>query len=370
MANVKDQQFRFWASLALFMLLPHSLFATLPAIGNDSLFICLEEEFQSECYGSIHRVTSSGVVPVSLRQARIQINRRINNTKRRLGLGRSSRLESRLSNLLETRKDLSACNRYYSPQCSDQEDPGHPSLACSVAGDSDTSFDQKSDDVTSRIVNGLVCERGDSPVLPIRESGQTVCTGTLIASNVVLTAAHCLNGSFCQSLSVRDSTGQTSVASSCKLHPEYNPTDDITERNDIALIFLESSPLARIAPIHIEDDFIAGESLVLAGFGRNESGNYKDLRAASNVLQSVSSFGLVARYDVGDSSGTTCNGDSGGPLFVLRDSTWHVAGVTSWGSANNCALPGFESGDTAVWSKLSAQSHLNFIATWVPSLFR
>ena len=300
----------------------------------------------------------------------MQINRRISNMKRRLGLARSNRLESRLAKLLETRRDLSACHHYFAPQCNSQQDPQHPSLACSVAGDSNTFYDQNLDEATSRIVNGLVCERGDSPVLPIRESGQTVCTGTLIASNVVLTAAHCLNGSFCQSLSVRDSTGQTSFASSCKLHPQYSSSDDITERNDIALIFLESAPFARIAPIHIDEDFIVGESLVLAGYGRNESGNFKDLRAASNALQSVTSFGLVSRYDVGDSSGTTCNGDSGGPLFIRRGDAWYVAGVTSWGSANNCALPGFESSDTAVWSKLSSASHLNFIATWVPSLFR
>ncbi|MCB0330990.1 MAG: trypsin-like serine protease, partial [Bdellovibrionales bacterium] len=44
---------------------------------------------------------------------------------------------------------------------------------------------------SNRILNGAGCSRGDSPIVPLLHEGKQYCSGTVIAPNVILTAAHC-----------------------------------------------------------------------------------------------------------------------------------------------------------------------------------
>ena len=42
-------------------------------------------------------------------------------------------------------------------------------------------------------------------------------------------------------------------------------------------------------------------------------------------------------YAVFDGTGSnTCNGDSGGPVFLQEGDTWTIAGVTAGGDTENC----------------------------------
>lgn len=372
--------------LAAFLFLlfsPLALFADVPDIGDNQYYTCLEQQDELGCFGDIYKIKRNGVFKrLNLNRATRQANRRIRKSRRKLrraerrfNLDRVSILEERIEALLAASDDFEACWNYDDPDCGSSGGGGGSggggnggvSAACNVVESSDA--DER---VQGRIVNGAVCTRGDSPVVPISVGGSNICTGTLIAPNIVLTAAHCIDDNVrdcafdetdCSRFTVESGTGDSKRVSSCVGHPSYDPCSNVQERNDVALLFLSGDLDARTANIYTTNDFSIGESVVTAGYGRNEEDD-ENLRATFNQLSEVTNVGLATEYTDGNSNeGTTCNGDSGGPLFIERNGSWQLIGVVSWGTANDCALPGTSpSTDEAHWANITSSAVLNFIA--------
>jgi hypothetical protein len=91
------------------------------------------------------------------------------------------------------------------------------------------------------------------------------CAGTLLSSNVVLTAAHCAEGSRSARVRAPDAGGQTSEVSDV-LRYDWGQAQDHTQEHDLALVVLRT-PIQTNAFATANADACAGCSAV--AFGRN-----------------------------------------------------------------------------------------------------
>lgn len=180
-----------------------------------------------------------------------------------------------------------------------------------------------------------------------------ICSGSLIAPDAVLTAAHCLTNKGTYSVQMGSDTldGENEatfygVAAIWK-HPSYEAEDF---KNDVGLIKLTSYQ-TKVKPVEIANrrDLKAvrdAKKFEMLGWGRDEEGNYAKflgyakLRNKTNQanrllrwydFESVSTIAAgryIKRLKVYVGSGS---GDSGGPLLANINGVNKVVGITSWG---------------------------------------
>jgi secreted trypsin-like serine protease len=171
---------------------------------------------------------------------------------------------------------------------------------------------------------------------------RTGCTGTAIAQNLILTAAHCVPpeeryGVFEAGTSRR---GKPNSVGSVERHPLFDIETAFSGREtaDVALLKLAEPLTRRItpAPFAAREYFPIGERFIVAGYGITEqaAGGYGTLRAATLMVVRHTASGALRLADPmtrGEMAGLgACNGDSGGP--VMDDSSGRLAlvGVVSW----------------------------------------
>ncbi|MBK9073223.1 MAG: trypsin-like serine protease [Myxococcales bacterium] len=214
------------------------------------------------------------------------------------------------------------------------------------------------------IIGGLSAKIGDYPaVVAIFDQGdRTICTGTLIAPDAVLTAAHCVSHVddaarqrliadtvvYLDTLSMFDPVTTIKVAD-ITIHPNYMALAQDPEQNgyhDVAIIRL-AQPITDRRVAHVSRQgvgAIGAADFTLVGYGIYDeaSGNTGRLHATQDASIDCAPHGTpndrFICFDRADGTGA-CAGDSGSPLYEASEAgVLAVVGVHSWGSSGGTCI--------------------------------
>jgi trypsin len=177
-----------------------------------------------------------------------------------------------------------------------------------------------------------------------------VCSGVLLSSQVILTAAHCVidNKDLVAVLGQSDRTdrGESISIYKWKIHPRYSKT---TSQNDIALGILNFASRHMVGQyMNFSNKFVKGKTRIYGwGIDQNEIDNGTLMSVLQNDYTSTAkkyypdfnSQTMVAGgyyNSVEKTYAGACHGDSGGPLLVNNGTSYSLIGLVSYGSALGC----------------------------------
>jgi MYXO-CTERM domain-containing protein len=229
---------------------------------------------------------------------------------------------------------------------------------CAGANDGDAWSEGESADVAStsqleQPIVGAETDTSHTAVLAVASQlrrSQALCTGTLIAPNLVLTAQHCVastddlvnceTSEFGTTYSPQNIavSANTALNRAAQFYPvrevQVPPGGNDVCGSDIALIILDGrfNTITPMAP-RLDSTVIAGEVYTAVGFGDALDEGDPGIRRARGGLEVACGpeqcrlpSALTSTEFIGDSS--VCEGDSGGPAL---DSDGEILGVVSRG---------------------------------------
>ena len=182
------------------------------------------------------------------------------------------------------------------------------------------------------------------------------CTGVLVHPKLVLSAAHCIlpgRSSYVVALNSYDQNKLTDSeiinVRKTIVNPKY---DNSWKTNDIAGFVLQTD--AKTTPVEIAStgEIIKSPKVILAGFGNDDINSSKGFGLKRKVTVDIVSIRKKENEDLnaeeakygfesdlefvaGGNGFDTCNGDSGGPIYISLPSSRKIAGLTSRATINS-----------------------------------
>ncbi len=240
----------------------------------------------------------------------------------------------------------------------------------------------------SNIINGSLVTLDDKlaahTVLVNNIIDGYVCTGTLIAKNTVVTAAHCLSKKHSQfeiifglnGYDLLDEGDENSSRRATKVvtHKDYAANQDAqTDQYDIGLVYFEGTLPEGFSPAQVMlsgNPVKKGSDIIVAGYGVTKvtttDVKYKKAKKFQDAIKNgdvfcdfdvltadflpscievkMSGDGILRKtqapvaytsnteFTLDETKSGTCSGDSGGPAYMEIDNVLYLVGITSRGN--------------------------------------
>jgi len=226
------------------------------------------------------------------------------------------------------------------------------------------SIDEPMDEIGTLIVGGVKADPGEFKFMTSWHANfdrKPSCGASLVAPNLVLSAAHCAGvsgGVRIGSISANGLYGgadgppgvERSIAEKI-VHPQY---DNNALLNDFMLLQLDQDVDTETYPpieLNFDPQEPADEDmLTVIGFGTISSGGSQPNELLKVDVPTVSHGTCSSQYSgldedvhlcagLAEGGADSCQGDSGGPIFKEIDGERKQVGVVSFGQG--CALPGY-----------------------------
>jgi secreted trypsin-like serine protease len=278
------------------------------------------------------------------------------------------------------------------PTCATTHEPGLPS---GIVGG-------QAVDGTSPVSKGIVFLMQQYQV--DNTSRTSICTATLIDTNLIITAAHCVDRSQnnvanlsvyftyrpeCDSQLGRLHQSKKSVAE-VRIHPFWNPNNNLaTSRGDLAMIRIYGKAPSTYHPMKLAKDFVPmtdDEKITIAGYGMTNPDYYGSfggsvalrMAEASPITAVQKNFLIQLTDDANEFNNQSsnemlyidqthgkgvCGGDSGGPSFAKNAAgDMVVTGVASFVMNPN--------NSNRLCAYVAAHTSTYFHKNWIETTFR
>ena len=218
------------------------------------------------------------------------------------------------------------------------------------------------------VVGGTVVPPGEWPDVALVVAPDALCTGTLIAPDVVLTAGHCIGIHPAEvmlgSVDYTQPGGEVIKVKSATAYPDWQ------HQYDVGVLVLEHPSKAKpraIAATCTAKKLVAGADVRVVGFGlTTTSGTGDNTKLHEGTMQvddasctmDPSCAAAVApdgEFTAGGNGIDACFGDSGGPIYMGSGRDVSLIGVVSRG----LSLPGNPCGNGGVYIRADK------VASWV-----